>query len=135
MKIAKENNIKVIEDCAQAHGTLYKGKPVGTFGDIGVFSLNVNKQINCGEGGVCVTNNEELCLRLRLIRNHGETSVSASKVKDITNIAGYNYRLTELQAAVAIEQLKKLDELNRIRIEYCNYLNDKLKDFELFADR
>ena len=127
MKIAKKNNIKVIEDCAQAHGTLYKGKPVGTFGDIGVFSLNVNKQINCGEGGVCVTNNDELCLRLRLIRNHGETSTEGSKVKDITNIAGYNYRLTELQAAVAIEQLKKLTELNRIRIEYCEYLNENLK--------
>ncbi len=130
LKIAKENNIKVIEDCAQAHGTLYKGKSIGVLGDIGVFSLNVNKQINCGEGGICVTNNEDTAFRLQLIRNHGETSTGPTELKDITNIAGYNYRLTELQAAIAIEQLKKLNEYNRIRIEYADYLNNNLKKFE-----
>ena len=130
LKIAKENNIKIVEDCAQAHGTLYKGKSIGVLGDIGVFSLNVNKQINCGEGGICVTNDEDTAFRLQLIRNHGETSTGPTNLKDITNIAGYNYRLTEVQAAIAIEQLKKLDEYNRIRIEFAEYLNKNLKKFE-----
>lgn len=130
VKIARNHKISIIEDCAQAHGTLYKGKNIGTLGDIGVFSLNVNKQINCGEGGVCITNDENLAFRIQLIRNHGETSTAAAKVEDITNIAGYNYRLTEIQAAIAIEQLKKLDEYNRIRIEYAQYLNENLKRFE-----
>jgi perosamine synthetase len=130
VKIARNHKISIIEDCAQAHGTLYKGKNIGTLGDIGVFSLNVNKQINCGEGGVCITNDENLAFRIQLIRNHGETSTAVAKVEDITNIAGYNYRLTEIQAAIAIEQLKKLDEYNRIRIEYAQYLNENLKRFE-----
>ena len=130
VKIARDNNISVIEDCAQAHGTTYKNKTIGTLGDIGVFSLNVNKQINCGEGGVCITNNEDLAFRIQLIRNHGETSTAVAKVEDITNIAGYNYRLTEVQAAIAIEQLKKLDEYNKIRIEFAEYLNKNLKRFE-----
>ena len=128
-KIARDNNISVIEDCAQAHGTTYKNKTIGTLGDIGVFSLNVNKQINCGEGGVCITNNEDLALEFNLSETM-EKPPAVAKVEDITNIAGYNYRLTEVQAAIAIEQLKKLDEYNKIRIEFAEYLNKNLKRFE-----
>ena len=69
MAIAKEFNLKVIEDCAQAHGAKIDGKYVGTFGDIGVFSLNVNKTIQSGEGGVCVTKDDDLAYNLQLIRN------------------------------------------------------------------
>ena len=64
MQIAKSNDLKIIEDCAQAHCAKYKDKYVGTFGDIGVYSLNVNKTIQAGEGGICVTNNSELDYRL-----------------------------------------------------------------------
>jgi len=130
MRIAKKNNLKVIEDCAQAHGAKYKEKYVGTIGDIGVFSLNVNKTIQTGEGGVCITNDEELAYRLQLIRNHGEAVVGPAEYDNITNIAGFNYRMTELQAAIAIEQLKKLDKLNGARLDLVQQLTYGLKDID-----
>ena len=115
MAIAREYRLKVIEDCAQAWGALYKGKSVGAIGDIGVFSFNVHKTIQCGEGGLCVTNDKELALRLQLLRNHGEAVVEDAGYTEITNIVGANFRMTELQAAIAREQLKKLQRLNAIR--------------------
>lgn len=130
MAIAKSHDIKVIEDCAQAHGAKYKGRCVGTIGDIGIFSLNVNKSIQCGEGGVCTTDNEDLKYRLELIRNHGEAVVGPAGYKNILNIIGFNYRLTEIQAAVAIEQLKKLDHINSVRMSYIDYLNKKISAFD-----
>ncbi|MFC1814780.1 DegT/DnrJ/EryC1/StrS family aminotransferase [Thermodesulfobacteriota bacterium] len=133
MKIAKKRNLKVIEDCAQAHGGKYKDRYVGTIGDIGVFSLNVNKTIQCGEGGLCVTNDEELRYRLALIRNHGEAVVGPAEYMSITNIAGFNYRLTELQAAIAKEQLKKIDHFNEIRLGLVEYLSDKLQRYDFLV--
>ena len=79
-----------------------------------------------GEGGVCLTDDEELCYRLALIRNHGEAVVGPAQYRNITNIAGFNYRLTELQAAIAKEQLKKLDTLNRKRLDLVEELNKGL---------
>ena len=128
--IARKYNLKVIEDCAQAHGAKYKGKYVGTIGDIGIFSLNVNKTIQTGEGGICITNNDELAYRLQLIRNHGEAVVGPAGYKNITNIAGFNYRMTELQAAIAVEQLKKLNHFNDRRLEMVQKLSDGIKDIE-----
>ena len=133
MDIASRYNLRVIEDCAQAHGAKYKNNYVGTIGDIGVFSLNVNKTIQAGEGGVCITNNSEINYRLQLIRNHGEAVVEAAGYSNITNIAGYNYRLTEIQAAIARSQLVKLDNLNLQRIELVHQLNEGLKDIEFLA--
>lgn len=132
LDVAKRHGIKVIEDCAQAHGAKYKGRYVGTMGDIGVFSLNVNKSIQCGEGGVCTTNDRDLAYRLELIRNHAEAVVGPAGVADILNMVGFNYRLTEIQAAVAIEQLKKLDHINEVRIGYVEQLNKKLATFDFF---
>jgi dTDP-4-amino-4,6-dideoxygalactose transaminase len=132
MAIANKHNLKVIEDCAQAHGAKFNGKHVGTFGDIGVFSLNVNKTIQTGEGGICVTNNDDLHYRLALIRNHGEAVVGPAGVNDITNLIGYNYRMTEIQAAIGSVQLKKLEKYNEIRHEYVTYLIDKLLKYSFF---
>lgn len=133
MAIANKYNIKVIEDCAQAHGAKYKDKYVGTIGDIGVFSLNVNKTIQAGEGGVCVTNDKELHYRLALIRNHGEAVVGAVEYENITNIAGFNYRMTELQAAVSRVQLSKLNNLNDNRLELVKQLSDGLEQFDFLV--
>ncbi len=130
MILAKKYNLKVIEDCAQAHGAKYKGKYVGTIGDIGVFSLNVNKTIQSGEGGVCITDNSDLNYRLQLIRNHGEAVVEAAGYENIINIAGFNYRLTEIQAAIARTQLMKLDGINVKRIELVEQLTEGVKDIE-----
>lgn len=129
MAIARKHKLKVIEDCAQAHGAKYRGRPVGTIGDIGVFSLNVNKTIQTGEGGICLTNNEKLRYRLALIRNHGEAVVGPAGYKDITNIIGFNFRMTEITAASASAQLKKLNGLNVIRRRYVNILSKALSKY------
>ena len=133
MEIANEFNLKVIEDCAQAHGAKYKGQYVGTIGNIGVFSLNVNKTIQSGEGGICVTYDKDLHYRLALIRNHGEAVVEAAEYDNITNIAGFNYRMTELQAAVCRVQLDKLNGLNAGRLKLVRQLNDGLREFNFLA--
>ncbi len=129
MQIAKENNLMVIEDAAQAPGSEYRRKPIGTIGDVGVFSFNQNKTISTGEGGVLVTNDDELAKRIELIRNHGEVVVEHYPVKNIAGIVGYNYRMTELEAAVGIAQFRKLDKLNSWRIELAEYLTQKLNRF------
>lgn len=111
MKIARDRGIKVIEDAAQSPGALYRGAYVGTIADIGVFSLNYHKHIHTGEGGVCVTNNSELAERMQLIRNHAESVVGPKGVSNLANMIGFNFRLGELEAAIGIEQLKKLPKL------------------------
>lgn len=126
--IAKKHNLYVIEDTAQAPGAKYKGKFAGTLGDIGVYSLNYHKHIHCGEGGIIVTNDDELAERLRLIRNHAEAVVEAKGVKNLNNMLGFNYRMTEIEAAIAREQLKKLDRLLKERQENVRYLSEKLKE-------
>ncbi|MDO8265152.1 MAG: DegT/DnrJ/EryC1/StrS family aminotransferase [Candidatus Parcubacteria bacterium] len=128
MKIAKKHNIKVIEDNAQSPGAKVGKKFAGTVGDIGVFSLNFHKVIHCGEGGVLVTNDDKLAFHAQLVRNHGEIVLDDLKDND-TVLIGTNYRLTEVQAAIAIEQLKKLDFLNRWRVKLAGRLTNKLKRF------
>ena len=116
VRIANKNNLKIIEDCAQAHGAKYQKKFVGTIGDIGVFSLNVNKTIQSGEGGIIVTNDEAIYERLCLIRNHGENVVESRGIRNIENLFGQNYRMTEVTASIARVQLKKLSFLNNHRL-------------------
>lgn len=127
MRLARRHNLRVIEDAAQSPGASYGGKLTGTIGDIGVYSLNCNKVIQCGEGGIAVTDNDELAERLRLIRNHAEAVVASGRqVQSLVNMIGWNYRMTEIEAAVAREQLKKLDSLNNARRELVHDLNGKL---------
>lgn len=126
--IAKKHNLYVIEDTAQAPGAKYKGKFAGTLGDIGVFSLNYHKHIHCGEGGIVVTDNDELAERVRLIRNHAEAVVGAKGTKNLNNMIGFNLRMTEVEAAIAREQLKKLDWLLSERQKNVKYLEERLQD-------
>ena len=133
MDFAKNNKLYVIEDCAQAHGAKFQNKHVGTIGDVGVFSMNVNKTIQSGEGGVCITKDKDLHYRLALIRNHGEAVVEAAEYDDIINIAGFNYRMTELQAAVCRVQLGKLDGLNAARLKLVKQLNNGLRVFDFLV--
>ena len=107
--IAKEKGIKTIEDASQSIGGIYKGNKSGTNADIGVYSLNRHKHIHCGEGGVCVTNDTSLSTRLSLIRNHGEAVVDDMGISNISGILGFNFRMTEIEASIANQQLKKLN--------------------------
>lgn len=126
-EIAKRHGLKVIEDTAQAPGAVYKGKYAGTLGDIGIYSLNYHKHIHCGEGGIAVTNDDELADRMRLIRNHAEAVVEAKGVFNLNNMIGFNLRMTEVEAAIAREQLKKLAGLLEERRNNVAYLENKLK--------
>lgn len=126
MEIAKRHNLRVIEDAAQSPGVKYKGKPVGAIGDIGGFSLNFHKHIHTGEGGMLVTNDDEIAMRTRLIRNHGENSIDAYEIKNLSNVIGANHRFTELQAAIGLHQLDKLQNYLDTRSELALYLAEKL---------
>lgn len=129
-EIARENGLVLIEDNAQAPLASINGHLAGTIGDMGVFSLNYHKAVQCGEGGVVVTNHDDYHKRLCLVRNHGETSVASMDMQSIANTMGWNYRMTELQAAVASVQMKKLERLNAIRIELASYLKSELEAFD-----
>jgi dTDP-4-amino-4,6-dideoxygalactose transaminase len=133
LEIAREHDLRVVEDCAQAHGAFYHGRPVGTMGDIGVFSLNVNKTIQTGEGAVCLTADEELRYRLALIRNHAEAVVGPARYPRLVNMIGFNFRLTEIAAAMALEQLKKLKRLNDVRTSYVRALSAALARYDFLV--
>ncbi|MGD0088588.1 MAG: DegT/DnrJ/EryC1/StrS family aminotransferase [Planctomycetota bacterium] len=126
MALAREHKLVVIEDAAQAPGATYHGRYAGTLGHIGVFSLNCHKQINSGEGGVAVTNDDNFAERMQLIRNHAEVVVKHKGTQNIVNLLGFNHRMTEIDAAISSEQLKKLAGLLRPRIEAANYLTERL---------
>jgi dTDP-4-amino-4,6-dideoxygalactose transaminase len=129
MAIAAEHNLIVIEDAAQAPGAVYKGRMVGALSHITVFSLNFHKHIHTGEGGIATTNDDLLAEKLQLIRNHGETVVAGKGTRDIANAFGFNLRYTEIPAAIAIEQLRKLPDLLDRRIGNAEYLASGLDGF------
>lgn len=132
MRIAQEHKLTVIVDCAQAPGAMYKDRYAGTLAHMGVYSLNRHKNIQCGEGGIVVTNDGELALRLKLIRNHAENMIDVDgfSPKSIVNMIGYNFRMTEVEASIAQQQLKKMDILNQHRIDMVAFLNDELSDIK-----
>lgn len=109
MAIAERHGLKVISDSAQAPGTYYNSNMTGTLAHVGGYSLNYHKHIHTGEGGILVTNDDEFADRLRLIRNHAEAVVGNKGNRDLRNMLGHNFRLGEIECAIGIEQLKKLD--------------------------
>lgn len=113
LPLAKKYKLKLIEDNAQAPGALRRGRPAGTIGDIGVFSFNVHKTIQSGEGGVLVTNNKRYALRAQMCRNHGENL--AGTYPEAGLLVGSNYRMTEFTAALCEVQLSRLDFLTKKR--------------------
>lgn len=116
VQIAKKYNLRIIEDCAEAHGATCDGKKVGSFGDIGCFSFYGNKVITTGEGGMCVTNNSVLNEKIRVLRDHG-----MSKTKRYWHdMVGYNYRMTNIQAAIGLAQLERIDDIHQNRRKYEN---------------
>ncbi|MBN1475009.1 MAG: DegT/DnrJ/EryC1/StrS family aminotransferase [Syntrophaceae bacterium] len=124
MDIAREKNLKVIEDCAQAFGAKYKGRKVGSIGDIGCFSFFPSKNLaGYGDGGMVITKDETIAGRIRMLRNHG------SSKRYYHHVIGYNSRLDEIQAAIIRVKLKRIDEYNEARrrnaAAYCSAINKK----------
>ena len=128
MEIADKHNLKVISDTAQAPGAMYKERFAGTCAHVGGYSLNYHKHIHTGEGGILVTDDDEIAERLQLIRNHAEVVVAGKGVTDLKNMVGHNFRLGEIECAIGIEQLKKLKDIVRSRQELAELLTEKLKD-------
>lgn len=128
-ELADAHGIVLIEDNAQGPWGLHQGRWLGTIGHMGVFSLNCHKAIQCGEGGVVVTDDDDFALRIALVRNHGENAIEAGSYAAHADIVGYNYRLTELQAAIARVQLQRLEELTLPRLEVAAALDRVLADY------
>lgn len=123
LEIAKQYRLYVIEDACQAHGAEYKGKKVGSIGDVGCFSFYPTKNLGAyGDGGFVTTNNEELAEKIRLLRDYGQIKRYNHVIK------GYNSRLDEIQAAILRVKLKKLDEWNESRRRNAKLYNEMLAD-------
>jgi len=145
-KIVKKHNLILFEDCCEAHGSIYKNKKVGSFGHISAFSFFVAHNMTTGEGGMILTNNKKLNLVARSIREFGRIDFNSKNPNNrwftddkftkydkryIFKRLGYNMRMTEINASFGIEQLKKLDKLNLIRVKNANYLNKQFIKFNL----
>lgn len=112
IELAKRYSLKIVEDAACALGAEYKGVKVGTLGDIGCFSLHPRKAITTGEGGIVVTNNDSIAEKIKILRNHG-----LSYINGIPQFIapGYNYRMTNIQGAIGVVQMKKIEKVNQKR--------------------
>ena len=124
--IADKHGLKLLCDTAQAPGSIHNGKPTGTFADIGGYSLNYHKHIHCGEGGILVTDDDKMAERLRLIRNHAESVIQSENPDDLVNLIGYNFRMGEIEAAIASVQLDKLKTRIESRQRAAAQLNEGL---------
>lgn len=135
--IARSKGLAVIEDCAQAHGSEYGGRRVGTLGDLGTFSMNQEKLLACGEGGAVVTDSSKLYDRVVRVSTdgsywqEGKPEVGKYELVDGHELMGSNYCASEFQAAVLLHQLERLDELNRQRRKNAAYLDNLLVDLGL----
>jgi dTDP-4-amino-4,6-dideoxygalactose transaminase len=157
LDIAKDNNLKVIEDCAHAVGTFHKSKHVGTLGSTGCFSFYPTKNITTAEGGMVITNSKQIAEKVRQLRSHGMTKSLQNRysseypwIFDILE-PGYNYRLDEIRAALGITQLKRIKKINQLRKKASLYyfknlqnipgiilpdmVNDKTHSYHLYTIR
>lgn len=127
-EIATKYGLKLIVDTAQSPGAMYKDKFAGTLGDVGGYSLNYHKHIHTGEGGIIVTNDDQIAERLQLIRNHAEAVVEGKGITDLTNMIGHNFRMGEIECAIGIEQLDKLSRLAESRRVFAEKLTAGLNN-------
>ena len=126
MDIAKNHGLHIVEDCAEAHGAEYKGRKVGSFGEISCFSFYGNKIITTGEGGMCLTNNEELAEKIKILRDHG---MNPNK-RYWHDVIGFNYRMTNLQASIGVAQLNKLDVFVKKKRQIAHWYSEELKNLQ-----
>ena len=139
MDIAKKHNLKVVEDCAHAIETEYHGKKAGTFGDLGCFSFYVTKNIVTGEGGMAITDNEEYANRMKIMALHGMSKDAWKRFSDSgykhyqVLYPGYKYNMMDIQAAIGIHQLPRVDKYWNRRQEIWTRYNEAFKDLPVFT--
>lgn len=142
-KISDKHDLRILEDCCEAHGASINGRKVGSYGDMATLSFYVAHNITTGEGGMIFTNSDEYEEMFRSIREFGRMKQEKERyvkvdrlgtydVKYVFERLGYNLRMTDLQASFGIEQFKKLDKFNKTRVEIVNYFNKELKKYENF---
>ena len=137
MSIARRHNLMVFEDCAQSPMSIYKGRLVGTMGDVAGFSLTESKHIMSGEGGVAITDDDRINNGMRIIRNHGEVKNTTNTTEEnyshnilsTSGLIGFNFRMTELTAALASSQWRKLGEILETKRSLVNHLHSRLSKF------
>lgn len=130
MALVKKYNLFLIEDSAQTIGGTFNGQKTGSFGDIGCFSFFPTKNMTTGEGGMLTTNSDELTKKIRILIAHGverSTDANGNLVRAVVE-PGFNFRMSNVLAAVGVEQLKRLDEMNAQRISWANYFNEKISN-------
>ena len=120
LEIAAKHDLYVIDDAAEAHGAIYKGKKAGSLGSLNCFSFYPNKNMTTAEGGMITTDNEELALKMRMIRSHGQDR----RYHHV--MLGYNYRMTDIQASLGLVQLKRLDWVVEKKVERANYYSKQI---------
>jgi len=126
MEVARKHNLIVVEDASHSHGTRYKGKGVGALGDMGGFSFQASKNLNCGEGGITLTNDRAFYDRCDA--HHNVRRLPSNAVGAVDDIIGTNLRMTEFQAAILLAQFERLDEQSNIRDANGAYLTEKLRN-------
>lgn len=124
LELAEKYDLKVIEDAAQAHGSTYHGKKIGSIGDAGCFSFYPTKNMTTGEGGMVTTNDEELAEKASMVRAHGESK------RYEQSLLGYNYRMTNIGASIGLVQLKNIEKFNEKRNENAKYLSDGMNSID-----
>lgn len=129
-EIAKKHNILLIEDACQSFGATYKGKYLGTIGDLGCFSFDFVKTVTCGEGGAVLTNNKEYYIHTDQYTDHGHDHIGNNRGAENHPNLGLNYRISELHAAVGLAQFERLDEILSIQRENKKILKNALKEIE-----
>lgn len=125
-RLCNTHNLLLIEDACQAIGATYKGKALGTIGDVGCFSFDFVKTITCGEGGAVVTNNKDYALNADHYSDHGHDHIGQDRGAEQHPFLGYNFRISELNAAVGLAQIKRLPEFIQVQKHYFNILRDAL---------
>jgi 8-amino-3,8-dideoxy-alpha-D-manno-octulosonate transaminase len=128
-EICDKRNLILIEDSCQAVGSTYKGKKIGTFGDVGCFSFDYVKTITCGEGGAIITDNEEIIKKCDYFHDHGHDHVGANRGLDEHPVLGTNFRTNELTAAVGLAQLRKIDKIIDIQRKNYTLLKESFEKF------
>lgn len=129
--VADRYDVAVIEDCAHAPGATVDGRPVGSFGDVGCFSFYATKNITTGEGGMAVTNDDDLAERVFKLRNHHQTKTPTEKKQnwgyDVDGL-GFNFRMSEISASIGVNQLQKLPEMNESRREVADRYRESISE-------
>ena len=129
-RISKKYSLLLIEDACQAIGGTYNEMPLGTIGDLGCFSFDFVKTITCGEGGVVVTNNKEFALKLDYFNDHGHDHIGKDRGAELHPFIGYNFRISELNAAVGLAQFRRIDEFLTIQKTNYKIIRDALEEIE-----